>query len=70
MTLWSSAGTDFGTQASLFCRRAEGQTQLWLPRYRKINDWIHAHTNWKTFKHSCGAVEPLIETFADVGSTY
>jgi hypothetical protein len=59
-------GTDFGTQASLFCGVPKVR-ELWMPHYRKINDWIHAHTNWKTFKHSCGAVEPLIETFADSG---
>lgn len=59
-------GTDFGTQASLFCG-VENVRDIWLPRYRKINDWIHAHTKWKTFKHSCGAVEPLIDTFIDCG---
>jgi uroporphyrinogen-III decarboxylase len=41
--------------------------EIWLPRYRKINDWIHGNTKWKTFKHSCGAIEPLIETFIDSG---
>ena len=59
-------GTDFGTQASLFCGVPKVR-EIWLPRYRKINDWIHANTKWKTFKHSCGAVEPLIETFIDSG---
>ncbi|MFP4166988.1 MAG: uroporphyrinogen decarboxylase family protein, partial [Opitutales bacterium] len=28
---------------------------------------IHQNTDWRTFKHSCGAVEPLIETFIDAG---
>jgi len=59
-------GTDFGTQASLFCGIPKYR-EVWLPRYRKMNDWIHKHTNWRTFKHSCGAVEPLIESFADSG---
>ncbi len=59
-------GTDFGTQESTFC--SPGQfDELWLPYYRKINDWVHAHTNWKTFKHSCGAVESLITRFIDAG---
>lgn len=59
-------GTDFGTQASQFC---SGQTfdELWAPYYRRVNDWVHRHTRWKTFKHSCGAVYPLIERFIDVG---
>ncbi|MCC5807200.1 MAG: hypothetical protein JJU00_12825 [Opitutales bacterium] len=59
-------GTDFGTQASLFCG-VPSVREIWLPRYKKINDWIHANTDWRTFKHSCGAVEPLIETFIDSG---
>ena len=33
---------------------------LYFPYYRRINDWIHAHTQWKTFKHSCGAVSKFI----------
>ena len=48
-------GTDFGTQDSTFCA-PEQFDDLWLPYYRKINDWIHANTNWKTFKHSCDKV--------------
>lgn len=59
-------GTDFGTQNSLFCS-VPSMREIWLPRYKRINDWIHQNTNWRTFKHSCGAVEPLIETFIDCG---
>ena len=32
-----------------------------------VNGWVHENTNWKTFKHSCGAVEPLIEPFIEAG---
>ena len=32
-----------------------------------MNDWIHSHTSWKTFKRSCGAVEPLIEVLIEAG---
>ena len=59
-------GTDFGTQTSRFCS-VDTFRALWMPYYRKLNDWIHQHTQWKTFKHSCGAVEPLIESFIDAG---
>jgi hypothetical protein len=55
-------GTDFGTQDSTFCS-PEQFDDLWLPYYRRINDWVHTHTNWKTFKHSCGAVEPFMTRF-------
>jgi uroporphyrinogen-III decarboxylase len=32
-----------------------------------INDWVHKNTKWKTFKHSCGAIEPLLKDLIDVG---
>ena len=28
---------------------------------------MHAHTGWKTFKHSCGAVRSLVRHFIDCG---
>lgn len=59
-------GTDFGTQESTFCS-PEQFRELWLPSYKRINDWIHAHTPWKTFKHSCGAVESFIPLFIEAG---
>lgn len=59
-------GTDFGTQESTFCS-PEQFDELWLPYYKKINNWIHENTPWKTFKHSCGAVEPFIPKFIDAG---
>jgi uroporphyrinogen-III decarboxylase len=40
---------------------------MYLPYYKKVNDWIHEHTSWKTFKHSCGAVEPFIDSFIEAG---
>ena len=59
-------GTDFGTQSGQFCSPETFDT-LYGPYYRIINGWIHKQTAWKTFKHSCGAVEPLIERFIDCG---
>ncbi len=59
-------GTDFGTQDKQFCDDATFNA-LYAPYYRKMNDWIHAHTGWKTFKHSCGAVEPLMKDFIAAG---
>jgi hypothetical protein len=59
-------GTDFGTQRSTFC---SGRTfrDLYMPYYQKIKSWIHRNTCWKTFKHSCGAVEPLIDAMIECG---
>lgn len=59
-------GTDFGTQTSTFCS-VEAFRSLFLPYYKKVNDWIHARTPWKTFKHSCGAVRSLLPSFIDAG---
>jgi len=59
-------GPDFGTQDSTF-GTPEQFDELWLPFYRRINDWIHSNTNWKTFKHSCGAVEPFMPRFIEAG---
>jgi uroporphyrinogen-III decarboxylase len=59
-------GTDFGTQDSSFCS-PETYEELYAPYYRKMNNWIHKHTSWKTFKHSCGAVEPFMEAFIASG---
>ena len=59
-------GTDFGTQVSTFCS-PQTFSDLWAPYYRQVNDWIHRNTSWKTFKHSCGAVESFMEHFIEVG---
>jgi hypothetical protein len=59
-------GTDFGTQTSQFLSR-DTFNALFAPYYRRVNDWVHRHTRWRTFKHSCGAVWPLIPDFLDCG---
>lgn len=59
-------GTDFGTQTSSFCSTRTFD-DLYAPYYRRINDWIHSHTGWKTFKHSCGAVEKFLPHFIACG---
>ncbi|MCD6345960.1 MAG: methyltransferase [Bacteroidales bacterium] len=57
-------GTDFGTQTSTFCS-PEVYRSLYHPYYLQINQWIHKNTNWKTFKHSCGAVADFIPMFIE-----
>lgn len=59
-------GTDFGTQTSAFCSVKTFQN-LYLPYYKLIDDWIHTHTKWKTFKHSCGAVSKFLPSFIESG---
>lgn len=62
---WIS-GTDFGAQNSCFISPKAFRT-LYKPFYRRVNDWIHAHTPWKTFIHSCGSILPLIPDIIEAG---
>ncbi|MBN2593183.1 MAG: hypothetical protein JXA81_06730 [Sedimentisphaerales bacterium] len=59
-------GTDLAAQNTLFCS-LDGYRDLYLPFSKKLNDWIHANTKWKTMKHCCGGCEPLIEGFIEAG---
>ncbi len=60
------SGTDFGTQIDTIID-LDTFRNIYKPRYKKINDWIHKNTNWKTFYHSCGAVKNFIPEFIDMG---
>lgn len=59
-------GTDFGTQKGPFCS-TETFKEMYKPYYKRVNDWIHEHTTWKTFKHSCGSIKDLIPELIDAG---
>ena len=61
-----TCGTDFGTQNSQFCS-LDTYRELWLPYHKRLNDWIHQHTTWKVFKHTCGAVVPIIPGLIEAG---
>lgn len=61
-----TCGTDFGSQESQFCS-IDTFRELWLPHYRRMNDWIHQHTTWKIFKHSCGAIIPILPGLIEAG---
>ncbi len=59
-------GTDFGTQRAPFISAA-AYKELYSPYYKRINAAIHKHTNWKTFKHSCGSIFELIPLMIEDG---
>lgn len=61
-----TTGTDFGTQRGPFIA-PEAYRDLYQPFHRRINDWIHANTQWKVFIHSCGGIRPLIPDIIDAG---
>jgi hypothetical protein len=63
---WGIAADDSGTQRGEFIH-----PDLWAemikPHYRKLCDWIHRNTKWKTFFHCCGSVYHLIPHFIEAG---
>ena len=59
-------GADFGTQNGPLVA-PKTYRELFLPFHQQINDWVHKHTTWKTFIHSCGSVFDLIEDFIAAG---
>ncbi len=59
-------GTDFGTQAGTFIS-PDTYCDLYQPFNKRLNDWVHENTTWKTFIHSCGSVRALIPHFIDAG---
>ena len=61
-----NTGTDFGTQCGTFISR-EASRDLYQPFHKQINGFIHQHTGWKSFIHSCGSVVPLIPDFIESG---
>jgi len=59
-------GTDFGQQGGLLISR-DLYRELYQPFHKKVNDWIKANTEWKTFIHTCGGVFDLIPDILDAG---
>jgi hypothetical protein len=59
-------GTDFGGQLSpLISPRT--YRNLFMPFHARVNDWIHSHTRWKAFIHSCGSIWRLLDDIVAAG---
>ncbi len=59
-------GTDFGAQNGPFIS-PKTYRDLFMPFHKQTNNWIHRHTTWKAFVHSCGSVWALLEDFLAAG---
>jgi hypothetical protein len=59
-------GTDFGAQHGPFIG-CTAYRKLFAPFHRRVNDWVHEHTPWKTFIHSCGSVVALLPDIVEAG---
>jgi len=57
---------DFGSQAAPMVGPDIFRERI-VPQYKRFTSWLRSKTKWKLFLHSCGAVEPLIEDFIDMG---
>ncbi len=60
------ASTDYGSQKSEIFSPSAFE-ELYVPRYRKITDYIHKHCHAKTLLHSCGSVRNFIPLFIQSG---
>lgn len=60
------SGTDFGTQNGPFMS-LDSYREFYKPYHKKLNDWVHENTGWKTFYHTCGAVMEFIPDFYEAG---
>jgi len=60
------SGTDFGAQNSPLIS-LDMYREFYKPYHKTFNDWVHGHTNWKTFIHTCGSVNDFIEDFIEAG---
>jgi hypothetical protein len=59
-------GTDFGTQKTPAMSNATYR-KLYKPFHKSINDWIHEHTSWKSFAHTCGSIWALLDDLVEAG---
>lgn len=60
------SGADFGSQRGPLYS-PDLYRDLFKPFHARICGWIHEHTPWKIFMHTCGGVRPLMEDFIDAG---
>ena len=60
------AGADYGTQNGPMVSPA-AFAELFKPYYKRVNDWMHKNTQWKTMFHSCGGIVPLLDHFYEMG---
>ncbi len=57
-------GNDFGAQNGPFIA-PEMYRELYKPYHKKMNSWVHGHTSWKTFFHSCGSNLAFLDDFRE-----
>lgn len=59
-------GDDLGMDTGMFMSREKYQG-LFKPHHTKLNEYVHTHSNMKTFLHSCGSLYPIIPDLIEAG---
>ncbi len=60
------SGTDFGSQNGPFIS-LNAYRELFKPLHSAMNEWVHTHTPWKTFYHTCGSIVKFLDDFHEAG---
>lgn len=58
------SAADFGSQNSEMLS-PDMWRDIYKPFYKKVNQWIHQNTRWRTFQHCCGSIVNLLDDFVD-----
>ena len=66
VTVALTVATDFGLQSGTFLS-PKSYRDLFQPFHKRLNDWVHKNTKWKTMIHSCGSAWVLMEDFIGAG---
>jgi len=64
--IWGAGSDDAGTQRAALMPPAVFSEMI-KPHYKRLCDWIHTHTHWKTFLHSCGSIYEYIPHWIEAG---
>ncbi|MCE5248854.1 methyltransferase [bacterium] len=59
-------GADFGMQRGPLIS-PDFYREMLKPFHSRLCGWIHRHTSWKTFMHTCGGIRPLLDDIIDAG---
>ncbi|MEI8246789.1 MAG: uroporphyrinogen decarboxylase family protein [Lentisphaerota bacterium] len=66
-TFCISFADDFGSQNAPMVSPDIFHERI-APHYKKFTSWLRSKTNWKLYLHSCGAIEPLIDSIIEMGA--
>jgi len=65
-SIWGVASDDAGTQKGELIA-PDLFAEMIKPHYKRLCDWVHTHTPWKTYLHSCGSIYHYIPHWIEAG---